>query len=442
MLKKVFVFLLFIALILITEIIVFSVDKIRNDNRLSLVVADLNKAMELIFNGALISSEVLKEYVKVSGDNNITREKFEQISQELLKSHSQVDSILLLPNGVVSYVYPHTGNENAIGYNVLSDENRKRGSMEAISKDDVIIIGPLKLVENNKPAFLVRRTIRNSNGFWGVSTSVVYLETILSTIESVVSKHGIEDYYIAGYNPDTQEDYEKIIISKGDVEKIELLSVVNIFNTKWQFSISKINTESYVKIFLFLSLLGFLLLFLLPSIRYCKKYEGSEREKRILENDAYTDYLTGLSNRRGFEHRISHLDTSVTNGSVAIFDIDFFKKINDTHGHDVGDSVLVGFANLCKMHISDSFVLSRSGGEEFILLMPLTKIEDAKVQCERLKIIISKEKFTLDTAVIGITMSVGLAFFTHTKDIKVALTLADKALYRAKQEGRDRVCIG
>ncbi|MCL1145376.1 sensor domain-containing diguanylate cyclase [Shewanella marinintestina] len=441
MLNKFFVFLFLMIMILITNFIVYSLDRVKDEKRLFLVVAELNKVMASIFNGALISSEVLKEMVEVSDENNLTSKKFDRISKDLLKSHKNVDSILLLPNGVVTYVYPYEDNKKAIGHDVLSDPNRKLGSMEAILKSEVSVIGPVSLIQNDKQAFIVRRVIRNGTEFWGLTSSIVYLESILSSIDTVIKDYDIDSYHISGYNPDSKAPCEKIITSKGIIEGRELSAVVGVFNTKWEISVSKSKSEPYIKIFIFLSLLVLFLLFLSPSFRYFKKYKGSEKEKLILENEAHTDYLTGLPNRRGFEHQIRSFHHSDNFGSVAIFDIDFFKKINDTYGHDVGDGVLVGFANFCRKHVPDRFVLSRSGGEEFILLMPLTKIEDAKAQCEQLKVLISNEKIAVDSLVLNLTMSVGVSYFEHTKEIKAALTLADKALYRAKQGGRDRVCV-
>lgn len=429
------------TLILVSEFIVYSLDKVKDEKRLSLVVAELNKVMGAIFNGALISSEVLKEMIEVSDESNLTVREFDRIAKALLKDYEFVDSILLLPNGVASYAYPYADNIKAIGHDVLSDQNRKLGSLEVILNKEVTIIGPVQLVQNDKQAFIVRRTIRNGNEFWGLTSSVVYLESILSNIDDVLRLYGINDYDLSGYNPDSKVPYDKIISSRGIIAGDKLSDTVSVFNTKWELTISKGKSEIYIKIFVFISLLVLFLVIFTPSFRYFKKYKGSEREKLILENEAYTDYLTGLANRRGFEHRISHLDNSVTNGSGAIFDIDFFKRVNDTYGHDVGDGVLVGFANLCKMHISDSFVLSRSGGEEFILLMPLTSIEDATIQCELLKTMISKELFIVNALELTLTMSVGVAYFHDTCEMKTALTLADKALYKAKQQGRDRVCV-
>ncbi|MEC4727865.1 sensor domain-containing diguanylate cyclase [Shewanella sp. D64] len=440
MLNKVFAFIFVMILIFISYFITSSLGKVKDEERLSNTITDLNKAAEIIFNGALISSEVLKEMIELSEDENFTLKKFNRAAKKLLEGYSHVDSILLLPNGVVSYVYPYDDNKNAIGHDILSDENRKLGSMEAISKKDVIIIGPVKLVQNGKQAFIVRRTVRTDNGFWGFISSIVYLESIIDVVDNVLSKHGVDSYLVLGYNPDCKGGNEKLITSKGSLEGLPLKGVVRVFNTRWELTVSKSNSDIYFKTLVYISLLTLFLLVLLP-IRYFKKYQASEKQKIIFESEAHTDFLTGLLNRRGFEHRIKTFHNVVDYGSVAILDIDFFKKINDTYGHDVGDEILVGFVNFCREQVSDKYALCRSGGEEFILLMPATKTEQAKEVCDQLRLMVSRGNFVVENLSVEVRISVGIAGYRDTNEIKSALTLADKALYRAKQEGRDRVYV-
>ncbi|OEG75249.1 hypothetical protein BEL05_02615 [Shewanella colwelliana] len=435
-----FAFVLLMVFVFVTNFIVSSLDKVRSDKVLSNVIADLNKTLETIFNGALISSEVLKEMIEISDEKSITLKKFNSSAKKLLEGYNNIDSILLLPNGVVSYVYPYDDNKSAIGHDVLSDEKRKLGSQASILTKDVIIIGPVKLVQNGKQAFIVRRTIKTDNEFWGFTSSIIYLESMIDVVDDLLSRHGVNNYVVLGYNPDCKGGGEKLISSKGSIEASPLKGEVSVFNTRWELSVSKSNSSIYFRTFVFISLLTMFILVFLP-IKYFKKYQGSEKQKFIFESEAHTDFLTGLLNRRGFEHRIKTFHSVVDYGSVAIFDIDFFKKINDTYGHDIGDGILVGFANFCREQVSDKYVLSRSGGEEFILLMPSTEIEQAKEVCDQLRLLISKENFFVEERCLSITMSVGVAGFRNAEEIKSALTLADKALYRAKQSGRDRVCV-
>ena len=160
---------------------------------------------------------------------------------------------------------------------------------------------------------------------------------------------------------------------------------------------------------------------------------------------AITDSLTGLHNRRYME---GHLRTLVAESltakrplSVLVADIDFFKRINDTYGHDAGDHVLREFANRFRRNTRGVDLACRFGGEEFVTIMPDTTIEKACQVAERLRACIAAEPFRLNaTTQIAVTASVGLAMLERDDDTPETLfKRADNALYSAKRDGRNRV---
>jgi len=120
-------------------------------------------------------------------------------------------------------------------------------------------------------------------------------------------------------------------------------------------------------------------------------------------------------------------------------DIDRFKSINDTHGHDVGDAAIVHIAEQMRRHSRETDVLCRAGGEEFLLLLPGVGTDAARQAAERLRRHIADEAF----APVGtITVSLGVAHFpSFHADVEQALRLADKALYLAKEQGRNQVVV-
>ena len=129
--------------------------------------------------------------------------------------------------------------------------------------------------------------------------------------------------------------------------------------------------------------------------------------------------------------------------SIIIIDIDFFKKVNDTYGHSVGDDVLVKLSVKLRELSRKNDVICRYGGEEFIILLPKTDLEGAVSFAEKIReqtslIAISTDKDEHFT----ITLSLGVSQVDYEKDesIKVAIDKADKALYRAKNSGKNRVC--
>jgi two-component system, cell cycle response regulator len=161
---------------------------------------------------------------------------------------------------------------------------------------------------------------------------------------------------------------------------------------------------------------------------------------------AITDALTGLFNRRYME---THLGTLVEQAAsrgkpiaVLILDIDYFKAINDTHGHDAGDDVLREFALRIRKSIRNIDLACRYGGEEFVIVMPETDMTVAGMVAERIRRRIASEPFAIQQGArsLEVTISIGLAALGAPSDNAAAiLKRADQALYRAKRDGRNRV---
>jgi two-component system cell cycle response regulator len=161
---------------------------------------------------------------------------------------------------------------------------------------------------------------------------------------------------------------------------------------------------------------------------------------------AITDPLTGLFNRRYMESHVGTLiDRSAARGkslSVLILDVDYFKSVNDSYGHDAGDDVLREFAERLKASIRGIDLACRYGGEEFVVVMPDTDLGIAAMVAERIRRRIAGEPFPIEGGkrTIEVTISVGIAARMGAHDnVTLMLKRADEALYRAKRDGRNRV---
>jgi two-component system cell cycle response regulator len=160
---------------------------------------------------------------------------------------------------------------------------------------------------------------------------------------------------------------------------------------------------------------------------------------------AVTDELTGLYNRRYFERHLAlMLDKALEQDrdmAVMLIDLDFFKAVNDTHGHDVGDAVLREFALRLRRNIRGVDLACRFGGEEFVVLMPDTDYAQAQGVAERVRAAIAERPFDIGGGRgISVTISVGVSLNEHAVDVpETLIKRADIALYRAKREGRNRV---
>jgi diguanylate cyclase (GGDEF)-like protein len=163
-----------------------------------------------------------------------------------------------------------------------------------------------------------------------------------------------------------------------------------------------------------------------------------------LQRQALTDPLTGLSNRRHYEmlfmrehDRCRRHNSALTLGMI---DLDHFKRINDTHGHEFGDQVLQSAAEILQRPLCHIDILGRFGGEEFILILPDTGIVQAQAVAERMRESLEEEVVTVNgiTATVTATIAITQVLATDT-DIQECIRRADQALYQGKHAGRNRV---
>ena len=169
------------------------------------------------------------------------------------------------------------------------------------------------------------------------------------------------------------------------------------------------------------------------------KRKMAEKEIHLL---ATTDSLTGIANRREFSAILAReLDRAKRYGaplSLAMYDLDYFKRVNDTFGHDVGDDVLQAVTGLVKENIRTVDVVGRWGGEEFMVLMPASDMQAARNASEKLRLAIAGHRFN---KVGKLTVSFGVVSFEPQDDLNSLMKRVDDALYRAKEQGRNRVEI-
>jgi two-component system, cell cycle response regulator len=181
-------------------------------------------------------------------------------------------------------------------------------------------------------------------------------------------------------------------------------------------------------------------------LRIKRLQDELELKNRELERLSISDGLTGLYNHRHIHDLLAEEYERVERTrdcmSVAMFDLDRFKLVNDTYGHQAGDKVLVTLADILRETARDIDRLARYGGEEFIALLPETCIDDAAVFVERVRREVSRHHFDIGRdEPLHMTLSAGVATYPHdlVDSLETLVKLADQALYAAKTGGRDRI---
>ncbi len=165
---------------------------------------------------------------------------------------------------------------------------------------------------------------------------------------------------------------------------------------------------------------------------------------RKLQRMATTDSLTGLFNRRHMTHlaekELARFQRSGHPIAFLVLDIDHFKDINDRYGHETGDRVLEDVASIIQAQLRTQDLIARWGGEEFLAVLPNTELQSAQASAERVrKALLAHDWLALTGERIDITISAGVSEFRQDDDLNSAINRADRALYRGKERGRNRV---
>ncbi len=200
---------------------------------------------------------------------------------------------------------------------------------------------------------------------------------------------------------------------------------------------------AYISIIFFILIISFVIALLMKNTVLLSKL--------LSQNDHYFklalhDELTGILNRRGFEKNTKQVLESAKQDPISIsavlFDIDYFKQINDTYGHDKGDEVLRRFTRVCQDHITHSDVFARLGGDEFVMLLPNKNGQEATQSISELLDKIRMIRVETPLGEVNISSSIGISEVRSSKEsIAKWLDRADKALYQAKNKGRNCVVL-
>lgn len=246
-------------------------------------------------------------------------------------------------------------------------------------------------------------------------------------------------------NPDT-----KLVITDKEMPNMDGLALCNEIRSKYTkddisiIGVSGADNPSLTAKFIKNGANDFLKKPFCPEEFYCRVLQNVEFIESIetIKRQANTDYLTGLYNRRYFFETVStELAETIGRGhsaTLAMLDIDYFKSVNDTYGHDAGDEVLKNTAKLLEQHFSEQFTVARIGGEEFCVYFGEVELSTAVNLLEEFRQTIAEELVETANEAIKSTISIGVSA-RPCDNLDELMNIADNLLYQAKEAGRNRV---
>lgn len=404
----------------------------------SLIAQEIQKNIS----AGIFVTETLQTLLK---SEDYSTEKFEEWGKQMISINHSATTIQLAPDGIVRYIYPFEGNEKVFGHDLLKDERRNDGALKTIQSQELTFIGPVKLIQNGELAVIARLPIfsgEEADSFWGFSIALLLVGDIIPESQILLEENGIH-FSLEGEDPDSEKNPVFFSTANFKDEDVILIDIA-VPNGKW---ILKMNHDPiYNRYYGMVRLLLIVFVVLLSSYIFSQQIKVSKRSKEISElnsklfNLSMVDELTGVGNRRAgieslenlillsqrYEHKLC----------VIMIDLDYFKEVNDKYGHHTGDEFLQHFAQILKSAVRESDSVIRLGGDEFLLILPETDLNNGVLVSQKLQKLTKSQPYQSGTTEIPVCLSMGIADYQNEKSSEELLKKADIMLYKAKESGR------
>ena len=404
-------------------------------------------AIERRLSRSLSTTYILAQEVKRS---NGQFKDFDKYAAEVIRTIGVVSNLQLAPDGIIRRIYPLSGNEKAIGHNLLKDDKRLKEAHAAIKERHLTLAGPFELIQGGV-AIIGRNPVfiegTEQEYFWGFTSAVIFLDDLLAVTELNQIKEKGYSYSLSRIHPDTGKE-EVFAHSNNPLGDITSSVRVNIPNGFWTLTMSRARHAHQINLLpgmvgsLFISLIISLLAYrtLREPLRLQKLVVAKTKE---LEHLAFHDALTGLVNRQLFkeelEQEIRNIRRHGGHLAVMYLDLDDFKRINDSLGHGAGDQLLKVTAKRIKAVVKENDIVARLGGDEFaVLLLDLESPNEAMSVAGKITQVVAQpvnlsQREALVSTSIGISMSP-----EDSQNPEELMRNSDLALYSSKQAGKNR----
>ena len=400
---------------------------------------------------AFTSAQMLAHDIEKSqGDDHL----FDAFARDIQATIGGVQSLQLAPDGVIEKIYPLAGNESALGLDIIKHPTLGEATQEAIKNKQLLIIGPINLVQGGEaiisraPIFVNKQT--SDEKFWGFASAVIMTDQLFNSTNLQQLEADGYSYQLKRFH---HHKHQTVFFSSTRPLSDTQVSIDLILPAgEWKLSIGRDITAllmdrlrfGYSLTLLIAALAAFSLYFVTSQPLKLRKLVDEKTE--ALQDLAYKDPLTGLHNRR---HLTDTLPKMLLNNhakqytsAFIYFDLDDFKRINDTIGHDVGDQVLENVAHRLSKIISSTDMVVRLGGDEFGIFLNNVlnphEVEDtAKQVLEAIR-----APLKIDIRDFYLTTSLGIAMIPeHGKDLVTIMQNADMALYESKLKGKNQLAF-
>jgi len=381
-------------------------------------------------NSLLFISNGMASFISAYRDD-LRPEKIKFILKDLWQRSKHVRNLGVAVGYKITYVYPEANNLKIIGKDFRDIPKQWPKVKQAVDTRQGVFDGPVDLLQGGK-GFVYRYPIYLDDKYWGIMSTVINTDEFLDA----AFKNTPKNHQFAIRTHDNKKVFYGDPQLFADKNTYKQTSIVP--NGKWEWAI-KNHTNTFTNQFFVYQIIG-LLFSLLCGVMVYRMIHAMRR----LSEQAMLDSLTHLPNRRLLQERMDVAYQSCSRlhkmMAILIIDIDYFKKINDTYGHDFGDEVIKTVANGIKATLRDTDTVSRVGGDEFIVLLKEFKVlENVHAIAHKLTEVFASPWLVLDKE-ITIHLSIGISVYDpeHPVSIKELLKEADIALYDSKAQGRNR----
>lgn len=368
--------------------------------------------------------------VVLAEDGNWQIIDFCNTARMLMKHHPYISSLQLAPQGKVTNIYPLQGNEAGL-IDLLKDE--KRGTISRYAKDTgkTVIQGPFALKQGGKGIALRHPVYKTDESgqreFWGFTIAIIKVPEVFQNTEENLKSF---NYAYALYAKEPISQQWQLIQDSGQELVDPAVVEFQVLDTCWKLVIMPERGWHNYREILPHGVFGFFLVLLFTAMSYMllRMIEA----KKMFSQMSLMDGLTGLGNKRSFDHSLEHLVQEGSSFGLCYIDINHFKKVNDRFGHNVGDALLKNVAK--RIQENTNYSAYRIGGDEFVILVD-QDVEEARYQQfkENIDQAFAKRVRCLDKK-LHITVSMGFARYPEDgQDVQQVIALADQRMYADKE---------